>query len=95
MNKLNKLVIGILIGMCVMLTLGAAGGSIRQEVGTYQLDCDTRGYVYVLNTQTGRLWQTNSVGHWKDWGHASGVEEIMPAREATQTEGKLKWKRVK
>ncbi len=91
-QKLNKLAMGVLIGIGFMLALGAIGGGTRQEAGTYQLDCDTRGYVYVLNTQTGRLWQTNSVGHWKDCGHASGMEEITPAKAATREAGRLKWK---
>ena len=57
MKKMNldKLIIGFLLGMCLVLLLGASGQGVSQEVGTWQVSGDREGG-YIVNTRTGQVW---------------------------------------
>ena len=68
-HSLDKLVIGFLLGVCLMLVIGAARSGSPSPVGTYQVGCDADD-VYVLNTQTGQLWNATRPIDWVDCGRA-------------------------
>ena len=77
--NLEKLIIGFLLGVCLMLAIGASGEVSSRGVGTYELSAGANFSVYVLNTQTGQLWFVDGTGgNWQARGHASGAEEVVP-----------------
>ncbi len=87
MKKFNidKLVIGVLVGVCLVLAIGAGGSGTLHPVGTYQIVSGMRPQareLYVLNTRTGRVWEFDSATGWDTLGHVSGIEEIAPASRA-------------
>ena len=87
MKKFNidKLAIGVLLGVCLMLAIGAVGSATSHPVGTYQIVPGFRPQArefYVLNTQTGRVWEFDGARGWDTLGHVSGIEEITPASKA-------------
>ena len=87
MKKVNfeKFVIGFLLGVCLMLAIGAGGEVSSQAVGTYELSAGTDFSVYVLNTQTGQLWFVDrDGGNWQVRGHASGAGEVVPMPTAVR-----------
>jgi hypothetical protein len=57
MQKMNldRLIIGFLLGVCLMLALGAGGQGSTQEIGTWQVSGSREGG-YILNTKTGQFW---------------------------------------
>jgi hypothetical protein len=82
---LEKLVIAFLLGVCLMLAIGAGGEVSSGDVGTYQLSAGTNFSVYVLNTQTGQLWFVDGTGgNWQARGHASGAEAVVPMPTAVR-----------
>ena len=91
MKKLNldKLAIGVLLGVCLMLAIGARRGfGTLSPVGTYQIASSADPYqkgVFVLNTQTGQVLMHNHSG-WRDLGHVSGIEEVTPRLKAVYRE---------
>ncbi|UCE48163.1 MAG: hypothetical protein JSW47_21510 [Phycisphaerales bacterium] len=93
MKKLNldKLVIGVLLGVCLMLAIGAKGMGTSHSVGTYRIaTCVHPGSseVYVLNTRTGQVWMSHQ-GRWSDLGHISGMEEVKPKLKPVYREGRI------
>ena len=93
MKKFNveKLVIGILLGVCLTLAIGAGarrGFGTTGSVGKYQIASSAEPYndgVFVLNTHTGQVWMY-SHGKWRDIGHISGIEEVKPRLKAVYRE---------
>jgi len=89
--NLDKLVIGILLGACLTLAIGANSGrgfAGQRGVGTYQIASSADPYsggTFVLNTQTGQVWMYKRTG-WSDIGHASGMEEVTPRLRAVYRE---------
>jgi len=55
--NLDRLIIGILLGICLMLALGAGGDEEANPPGTYQIEAGTNYTAYVLNTRTGEYWE--------------------------------------
>ena len=97
MKKLNldKLVVGVLLGVCLMLAIGAMGMGMSHPVGTYQIAtcADTAtDQVYVLNTQTGQVWVFDRAG-WDTLGHVSGIEEIVPRLKAIHQNSRISFKK--
>lgn len=96
--SLDKLVIGILLGVCLTLTIGAnarRGFGGPRAVGTYQIASSANPYqggAFVLNTQTGRAWMYIQ-GKWSDLGHVSGMEEVTPKRKAIYRESGITFER--
>jgi hypothetical protein len=68
--NLDKLIIGFLLGVCLMLVLGVAGQGTSQEVGTWQVSADREGG-YIVNTKTGQTW-------WLDDYDASKAVRPLP-----------------
>jgi hypothetical protein len=66
---IKSLLVGMILGVCVLLALGAATGK-QADIGRYQVACpDNPNTCFVIDTTTGQLWQrrsTNSKG--KDLG---------------------------
>ena len=82
MKSLNydKLIIGFLLGVCLMLLIGAAGSSSPKPAGTYQVAFrEYKRDAWVLNTQTGQLWAVSD----DDWSY-SGSASAHEARLATK-----------
>ena len=54
-------VIGLLLGVCVMLALGAGGSGIA-EIGRYEVRAagNSATVCYVIDSTTGRTWQRRS-----------------------------------
>ena len=96
--NLDKLVIGILLGVCLMLVIGAdarrgLGGHLA--LGTYQIASSAdpyQGGTFVLNTQTGQVWMYRQ-NKWSDLGHISGMEEVAPKRKAVYRESGISFER--
>ena len=96
--NLDKLVIGVLLGVCLTLAIGAnarrgAGGP--RALGTYQIASSADPYqkgAFVLNTQTGQVWMYKT-GKWMDIGHASGMEEVKPRLKAVYRESGVTFER--
>ena len=52
----KSVLIGLLLGACVLLALGAATGN-RADIGRYQIACpDQQTTCFVIDTTTGRVW---------------------------------------
>jgi hypothetical protein len=66
---IKSLLVGMILGVCVLLALGAATGK-QADIGRYQVACpDNQSTCFVIDTTTGQVWQrrsTNSKG--KDLG---------------------------
>jgi hypothetical protein len=100
MNKSNvdKLAIGVLLGVCLMLAIGARGSSMSHPVGTYQIVSGLGSQareLYVLNTRTGRVWEFDSATGWDTLGHISGIEEITPASKAVFRNNRVRFEHQK
>jgi hypothetical protein len=98
MKMLNpdKLVIGVLLGVCLMLAIGAGGLARSHSVGTYQIVVGTQPQareIFVLNTQTGRVWEFDSATGWDTLGHVSGIEEITPTSRAVFKNNRVRFER--
>ena len=96
MKKLNldKLVIGVLLGVCLTLAIGAGGLARSHSVGTYQIVAGIQPQakeIFVLNTQTGRVWEFDSRTGWDTLGHVSGIEEITPASKAVYRNNRVRF----
>ena len=64
MKKINikSLLVGMILGVCVLLALGAATGK-RADIGRYQVACpDNQSTCFVIDTTTGQVWQRSSSG---------------------------------
>ena len=95
MNKARLL--GIL-GVCLMLAIGAGGSVESHPVGTYQIIPGMRPQArefYVLNTQTGRVWEFDSGRGWETLGHVSGIEEITPPSKAVYRNNRVRFELTK
>jgi len=72
-------VIGLLLGICLMLVIGA-GGNGSSEVGRYRISAagDSPSYCFVIDTATGRTWRRQSptqgsyYGCPEDWDKKAG-----------------------
>jgi len=72
-------VIGTLVGVCLMLVIGA-GGNGSSEVGRYRISAagDSNTSCFVLDTVTGRVWrritstQGSDYGCPEDWDKKAG-----------------------
>jgi len=96
--NLDKLVIGVLLGVCLMLAIGAGGLGRSHSVGTFQIVAGTHPQskdIFVLNTQTGRVWEFDSVTGWDTLGHVSGIEEITPASKAVFRNNRVRFEHQK
>ncbi len=98
MKKLNldKLVIGVLLGVCLTLAIGAGGLARSHSVGTYQIVAGIQPQakeIFVLNTQTGRVWEFDSATGWDTLGHVSGIEEITPTSKAVLKNSRVRFER--
>jgi hypothetical protein len=69
----KSVLIGLLFGVCILLTLGAARGKL-EDVGRYEIACPGQpNTCFVIDTTTGQLWQkhsrssTNSYGSPVEW----------------------------
>ena len=52
---MKSLLVGMILGVCVLLALGAATGS-RADIGRYQVACpDNPNYCFVIDTTTGQV----------------------------------------
>jgi len=89
--NLDKLVMGVILGVCLMLAIGAntrRGFGGQLALGTYQIATSAdpyQGGVFVLNTQTGQVW-VYKLNKWNDIGHVSGMEEVKPRLKAVYRE---------
>ncbi len=96
MKKFNiyKLVIGVLLGVCLMLAIGAKGMGTSHSVGTYQIVAGAYPQakdIFVLNTQTGRVWEFDDAIGWNTLGHVSGIEEITPTSKAAYRNNRVRF----
>ena len=54
---IKSLLVGMILGVCVLLALGAATGK-QADIGRYQVACpDNQSTCFVIDTATGQLWQ--------------------------------------
>jgi len=62
-------VIGLLLGICVVLVVGA-GGNGSSEVGRYRVSAtgDSLASCFVIDTATGRTWRRYSPTQGSDYG---------------------------
>lgn len=100
MKKFNidKLVVGVLLGVCLMLAVGAGGSATSYSVGTYQIVPGMRPQareLYVLNTKTGRVWEFDGVNGWDTIGHVSGIEDITPPSKAVYRNNRVRFEHQK
>ena len=100
MKKFNidKLAIGVLLGVCLMLAIGAGGSVESHPVGTYQIISGMRPQareLYVLNTRTGRVWEFDDTRGWDTIGHVSGIEEITPPSKAVYRNNRVRFEHLK
>ena len=100
MKKLNldKLMIGVLLGVCLTLAIGAnarRGFGTSGVAGKYQIASSADPYsggTFVLNTYTGQVWMYSN-SRWRDIGHASGMEEVTPKLKAVYRESGITFER--
>jgi len=100
MKKFNidKLVIGVLLGVCLMLAIGAGGSAMSHPVETYQIVSGAQPQAkefYILNTRTGRVWEFDSATGWDTLGHVSGIEDITPASRAVFRNNRVRFEHQK
>ena len=97
-SNLDKLVIGVLLGVCLTLAIGATAGrgfGTSGSVGKYQIASGANPYqsgAFVLNTHTGQVWMYMQ-GKWSDIGHVSGIEEVKPKLRAVYREDRISFQR--
>jgi len=62
-------VIGLLLGVCVMLVVGA-GGEKSSEVGRYRISLsgESPSSCWVIDSATGRLWRIQSSTYSRSYG---------------------------
>jgi hypothetical protein len=68
---IKSLLVGTILGVCVLLALGAATGK-QADIGRYQVACpDNPNTCFVIDTTTGQVWHriANSLGN--DYGSPS------------------------
>ena len=54
----KSLLIGLLLGVCIFLVLGATSESQKGDAGRYQVACpDATNVCFVIDTQTGHVWR--------------------------------------
>lgn len=57
---IKSLLIGLLLGVCTLLALGAVN-SRQNNTGRYQIACpDSQNTCFVIDTKTGQVWQRYS-----------------------------------
>ena len=65
---IKSLLVGMILGVCVLLALGAATGK-QADIGRYQVACpDHASTCYVIDTTTGQVWQRFNGTHGKNYG---------------------------
>lgn len=65
---LKSVLIGLLLGVCVILVLGA-GNSKQADYGRYQIACpDNSGVCFVIDTTTGQVWQRFGSNNGQQYG---------------------------
>ena len=82
--NLDKLIVGFLLGVCLMLAIGVGGKEQANPVGTYRLATAQGANAFVLNSRTGRLWVSGAVGGrvtWMDCGSSQSTERLLPEGE--------------
>ena len=71
----KSVLIGLLLGVCILLALGAASGG-QADVGRYQIACpDSQTTCFVIDTKTGQLWQKYSRTRGSYYGSPSEWEK--------------------
>lgn len=81
----KSLLIGLLFGVCILLTLGAASGK-QEEVGRYNIASGHQGTCFVIDTKTGQVWQRystssgNSYGSPVEWNKKRAKKVGVPTR---------------
>lgn len=64
----KSVLIGLLLGVCVLLALGATTGN-RADIGRYQVACpDHQTTCFVIDTTTGQVWYRYSRGNGGNYG---------------------------
>ena len=64
----KSLLIGLLLGVCILLVLGAGTGK-QADIGRYQVACpDNQTTCFVIDTTTGQVWQRYSKSSGQDFG---------------------------
>ena len=59
---MKSLLVGMILGVCVLLALGAATGK-QADIGRYQVACpDNPNTCFVIDTTTGQVWQRRTTG---------------------------------
>lgn len=94
--NINPLVIGILLGVCLMLAIGAGGPDESHSVGTYQIVAVQQPQArefFVINTQTGRVWEFDAAIGWNTLGHVSGLEKIIPESKAVYRNNRFRFQK--
>jgi hypothetical protein len=63
--EVRSLIIGLLLGMLVVIGIGAAQAipdGVRPVVDRFQIEAGDGGAVYVLDTATGQVWTVGQAG---------------------------------
>lgn len=64
----KSILIGLVLGLCIFLALGAADGR-DASIGRYQIACpDSQNTCFVIDTRTGQVWQRYSDGRGNQYG---------------------------
>ena len=65
---MKSLLVGMILGVCILFALGAAPGD-RADIGKYQIVCsDSAGTCFVIDTTTGQIWRKYAQGKVNDLG---------------------------
>ncbi len=68
---IKSLLVGTILGVCVLLALGAATGK-QADIGRYQVvHTDNQTTCFVIDTTTGQVWRRASNSHGNDYGSPS------------------------
>jgi hypothetical protein len=65
---IKSLLVGMILGVCVLLALGAATGK-QADIGRYQVACpDSSSACFVIDTTTGQVWQRFGKSNGQNYG---------------------------
>ena len=65
---IKSLLVGMILGVCVLLALGAATGK-QADIGRYQVvHTDNQSTCFVIDTTTGQVWRRSSNSHGHNYG---------------------------